>query len=352
MQLLNLLAAMGLGWGLWWIRRGGSAWVIWVVLGLGGVSAGWLCSRWTYGPDVFGLMQAACWNLFVHLPALAIGTAVLVPRARRGLLILAGALIAVGVDAFLIEPRALEVDRFEIATDKLDAPLRIALVADVQTDRVSDFEREAIRAALDAEPDLVLFAGDYVQRESDPERHAEAARFNQMIQDLEREAGFPPSYAVEGNMEWRWDWTRSFTDTPVVAMTTTQTLELPRIRLTGLTVVDSFRDDLALDPQPPADDRLHVVLGHAPDFALTDPDALRADLMVAGHIHGGQVQLPFIGPLVTFSEVPRSWAEGVTQVPGGATLVVSRGVGMERRSAPRLRFLCRPQIVILDLVPG
>ena len=68
-------------------------------------------------------------------------------------------------------------------------------------------------------------------------------------------------------------------------MTRTQTLELPRIRLTGLTVVDSFREDLVLDPQPPDDDRLHVVLGHAPDFALTEPDALRADLMVAGQAH-------------------------------------------------------------------
>jgi hypothetical protein len=33
------------------------------------------------------------------------------------------------------------------------------------------------------------------------------------------------------------------------------------------------------------------------------------------------------------------------------TLIVSRGIGMERAAAPRLRFLCRPQIVVVELVP-
>jgi predicted MPP superfamily phosphohydrolase len=31
--------------------------------------------------------------------------------------------------------------------------------------------------------------------------------------------------------------------------------------------------------------------------------------------------------------------------------VVSRGVGTERFRAPRMRFLCRPQVVIVDLKP-
>jgi predicted MPP superfamily phosphohydrolase len=39
----------------------------------------------------------------------------------------------------------------------------------------------------------------------------------------------------------------------------------------------------------------------------------------------------------------------MTALPGGRTLVVSRGAGMERGAAPRLRFLCRPEIVIVDV---
>ena len=41
-----------------------------------------------------------------------------------------------------------------------------------------------------------------------------------------------------------------------------------------------------------------------------------------------------------------------TRLANGSTLVVSRGIGMERGTAPRLRFLCRPEIAIVDLVPS
>jgi predicted MPP superfamily phosphohydrolase len=42
----------------------------------------------------------------------------------------------------------------------------------------------------------------------------------------------------------------------------------------------------------------------------------------------------------------------VTELSGERTLIVSRGIGMERGDAPRLRFLCRPQIVIVNLEPS
>ena len=41
----------------------------------------------------------------------------------------------------------------------------------------------------------------------------------------------------------------------------------------------------------------------------------------------------------------------MTDLPGGAKLFVSRGVGMECGHAPRLRFLCRPELAVIDLVP-
>ncbi|HEX6202615.1 MAG TPA: hypothetical protein VF100_06400, partial [Thermoanaerobaculia bacterium] len=75
-------------------------------------------------------------------------------------------------------------------------------------------------------------------------------------------------------------------------------------------------------------------------------------LLLAGHTHGGQVRLPGVGPLVTASRVPRSWAAGRTALADDRTLIVSRGIGMERGYAPQLRFLCRPELVVVDLEPG
>jgi len=38
-------------------------------------------------------------------------------------------------------------------------------------------------------------------------------------------------------------------------------------------------------------------------------------------------------------------------LPNGANLLVSRGIGMERDDAPRLRFLCRPELTVIDIIP-
>jgi predicted MPP superfamily phosphohydrolase len=41
----------------------------------------------------------------------------------------------------------------------------------------------------------------------------------------------------------------------------------------------------------------------------------------------------------------------MTDLGNGRKLVVSRGIGMERGGAPRLRFLCRPEVIVIDLLP-
>ena len=90
------------------------------------------------------------------------------------------------------------------------------------------------------------------------------------------------------------------------------------------------------------------MIGHNPNFALQRPDA---DLYLAGHTHGGQVVIPFIGPLITFSDLPVDQVAGRTDFTNGSTLIVSRGIGLERYDAPRLRFLCRPEVAVIDLLP-
>ena len=137
-----------------------------------------------------------------------------------------------------------------------------------------------------------------------------------------------------------------FAGTKVTTLPQTSRRLAGELMITGLSVPDSFNRQMKI---PPAAERFHVVVGHAPDYALGE---IEADLMVAGHTHGGQVQLPGFGPLLTLSQVPRAWASGATQLARDRLLYVSRGVGMERGTAPRLRFLCRPQLVIFDIVPA
>jgi len=92
-------------------------------------------------------------------------------------------------------------------------------------------------------------------------------------------------------------------------------------------------------------DRFGVVVAHSPDPA-PELAALGYDLVIAGHTHGGQVRLPFLGALVTNSHLPRRLVSGLFRLPP-AWVHVSRGVGTGKY-AP-FRFLCRPEATFLEL---
>ena len=75
----------------------------------------------------------------------------------------------------------------------------------------------------------------------------------------------------------------------------------------------------------------------------------RIDLTLAGHTHGGQVQLPGVGPLMIASRVPRSVGAGGLHSLAGRRIYVSRGVGVERGQAPRLRLGAVPEVSLITL---
>jgi predicted MPP superfamily phosphohydrolase len=152
-------------------------------------------------------------------------------------------------------------------------------------------------------------------------------------------------FAVQGNVDPD-SWPEIFSDLPVTATRSTQSFDAGQLRITCLKERRSFSPELEVLNDEPG--RFHVVLGHSPNFAL---GRIQADLLVAGHTHGGQVRLPWLGPVLNSSLLPRSQAAGVSRLASGATLVVSRGLGLEREAAPRLRFLCRPELVVIDIVP-
>ncbi len=301
--------------------------------------------------EVFLGMRLVAYLLFAHLPVVLSGCAWLLRKQRRfaslGFGLLAGLLLTVAVDAFVIEPQWLEVTRVRLTSPKIERPLTIAILADIQTDRFGDHERRAIRTCLANNPDMILMAGDYLQVATTSQWTRLQQEFNAFLKEVDFSA--PEGiYAVQGNTDHP-RWFEIFTGLPVHLIRETGSLDAGRVRITGLEVMDSFNRRLSLEPQSgPVDSRLHIVLGHAPDFALSD---VSADLLIAGHTHGGQVRIPGVGPLMTASQVPRAWAQGITRLDKTRTLIVSRGIGMERLNAPRLRFLCRPELVLIEIVP-
>jgi predicted MPP superfamily phosphohydrolase len=270
-------------------------------------------------------------------------------KGSRAAAILAGvtavSLVAIGVDAFFIEPQWLEVTHYEIRSDKIGKPLRIAVLADIQTDDVGEYERDVLRRAMEEKPDLILFPGDYLQTQSVAAWREQCDKLREIIRESHLNAPLG-MFAVAGNVDYR-DWPQILDGTGVVVINETRSVDVERLRITGLSEPDSG-DSHGADELASPEGAFHICVGHRPDFALGSPNA---DLLIAGHTHGGQVQLPLVGPLLTLSRVRRSWASGLNEIRPGQHLFVSRGIGMERGEAPRLRFLCRPELAIIDVVP-
>jgi predicted MPP superfamily phosphohydrolase len=118
------------------------------------------------------------------------------------------------------------------------------------------------------------------------------------------------------------------------------------IELLGLDDAHIYWHDLTLAPRT-APERFGFAVMHSPDSA-PESAALGYDFMVAGHTHGGQVRLPWVGALVTNSSMPRRLVSGLIRM-GGAVMYLSPGMGTSK-FAP-FRFFCRPEAALLELRP-
>jgi predicted MPP superfamily phosphohydrolase len=264
------------------------------------------------------------------------------------------ALLAVCVDAYHVEPRMLLVrEHYLDRTDGAAAGrrLRILHLSDLQTPVIGAHEERALTKGLEYRPDLVVLTGDYVQDELGRPTEKQAIRdLRALIARIGFAAGLGV-FATDGDAGPQCG--EVFAGTAVRCLVDESALvaipEGGTMSITGLSRHHGRERNPArltwiLDRAPRADHRL--VISHAPDFV----DALRdrVDLVLAGHTHGGQVVVPFFGPPRTATRLPRRYAGGLNDY-AGIPLHVSRGIGMERAFTLPVRFLCPPEICLIDV---
>ena len=109
--------------------------------------------------------------------------------------------------------------------------------------------------------------------------------------------------------------------------------------------LDVARLDQAMEGIP--SDTFTVLLYHSPDL-IHEATRHHVDLYLGGHTHGGQLRLPIYGAIVTGSIYGKRYTAGLFE-QGGTSMYISRGLGFEGGGMPRARFLCRPEIVSLEL---
>lgn len=318
------------------------------------------------GLNAFGMINLIYVDLVVALPLLSLivlGVSILSrqrnpgPRVSRTvqLLCVFGLLAApVGVHASFIEPYRLKEETATIPVPSQRAggePIRVGVLADIQTAHVTDYERNAVARLMALRPDLVVMPGDLFHgRYSEFQQEAPALR--ELLSALDAPGG---AYMVLGDVDAAPDLRPLLNGTPVQLLIN-ETVRISvgdrRVTIAGVDLecrkgdTPSFINAVAAMP---GDEDIRILLAHRPDAVLELAEHSRIDLVIAGHTHGGQVVLPFFGPPITLSDVPRRVAAGGLHELDGNRIYVSRGVGCERGQAPPLRFLCPPEISLLTL---
>lgn len=271
------------------------------------------------------------------------------------LLLLAGLAYALVVGLF-IEPRQLEVVSEAVAIRGWpadSAPARLLLLADLHpNDRGGNWVDHVVRVSLSLHPEAVILLGDYHNALND--------HYSMPDEELARRlaplAQACPVYYVCGNHDYFAKGVSIRKAFNAVGFTDIeeQTVTLSFANGCKMALRGAAHDEEPLPPgrqwgrfsaeKKPADMPL-LAATHSPfRFMVWE---LQADLVVAGHTHGGQICLPGGLPLVARTPWTRIMLRGGWHVSAcGCPLYVTRGIGM---SVLPLRLFCRPEITLLSI---
>jgi hypothetical protein len=274
------------------------------------------------------------------------------PR-RRGWRVLRGAtltLAAAGVlcvvYAFRVEPYWPEVTRFETRSDRLPAGagfIRIVHISDTHCDGdTARLENDLPDLIRREKPDLIVWTGDAAN-----DVPMGLDRFRRMMVQLTEIA---PTYGVLGN----WDqYGRATLPGIDVTMVDGSHADVDvrgiKLRLVGGQWHQARSVAYWTDRADPM--QYVILLAHGPDFILMLEEQVKGgrvpDLFLAGHTHGGQIRLPFYGAVVVQQKTGKLFENGLVDY-NGTQVHVSRGIGMNG-NLPRARFLCRPEVAVIDV---
>ena len=249
----------------------------------------------------------------------------------------------------------LKIVNYTLESDKIDTPVRIALVTDLHSCRYGDHESELIEAIDSQDPDLILLGGDIFD---------DKLPNDNTVDFLEGIAGRYPIYYVTGNHEF---W--GGVDQYEVQMDILEEYDIPRLQgdvleldingnTIGLVGVDDYDgclvdEDLILENEfvdaylNLNADTYNIILSHRPEYIDTYA-AHNYDLALCGHAHGGQWRIPgLLNGLYAPNQGMFPKYAGGLYVVDNTTMIVSRGLARESTRLPRLYN--RPELVIIDI---
>ncbi|WP_444908169.1 metallophosphoesterase [Microbulbifer sp. SSSA008] len=261
-----------------------------------------------------------------------------------------GLLLAVW--AFIIEPASFRINEDDIVVDawpKECNGLRVAILADLHVGSPYKGRKSLqnlVEAVNKSQPDLILLPGDFVIQGVVGGKFVPPEDAAGILKELKAPMGV---FAVLGNHDWWLDAARveQSLESQGISVLEDKSVSLVssecKLRLVGISDFWEGPHDVKKAMQGIDEGETVLAFTHNPDIFPKLPAEL--SLTIAGHTHGGQVYLPFIGRPIVPSSYGQRFAIGHI-VEGDKHLYVSPGVGT---SILPVRFLVPPEVTVLSI---
>lgn len=249
-----------------------------------------------------------------------------------------------------LEPGFLDINQLKITHPTIPKSFDGFKIVQFSDTHLSEyFTIGSLRTIVDKinnlSPDLLFFTGDLMD---EPNQYTQINEIVPVLEKLEASFG---KFAVYGNHDHGGYGTDIYRN-----IITMSGFTLLQNQVQNISMIDGHKisvsgiDDLMLG-RPSYEGTLgnlnkhtfNILLAHEPDAAL-ESKKYHVHLQLSGHSHGGQVQVPFYGPLIT-PPFATEYFEGMYEIDN-MKLYVNRGLGTTRLP---FRFLSVPEITQITL---
>lgn len=203
----------------------------------------------------------------------------------------------------------IAVTNYSIKNTKNDAKLKFVVVTDLHNKEYGEKNADLAKLISEQNPDFIAVCGDMVNR-SDPD----TTKMKDVLKKLSKIA---PTYCCLGNherdnaAEFGTDFKSEIDSTGAVLLNDEYikfTKNGQSVLIGGMSDYPYYESYTPEDDVPSrtlweefakkAKDNFTILLHHQPEYIAEDAKKTDIDLIVCGHTHGGQIQLPFIGGVV------------------------------------------------------
>ena len=263
----------------------------------------------------------------------------------------------------VIDCNRFVIREYHCENKRLKNPLKIVQLSDLHNKSFGKGNSRLIRAIKELNPDLIIVSGDMYT--SLPGKETVTAQ--KLLEELVKSY---PVYYANGNHEQKTkeeteefgslyeDYRQKLSGMGIHFLSNEHVyLKDYNISLYGLEIhrhyyrkfrkqilkADQVREYLGV-PDPSS---FHMIIAHNPDF-FEAYAAWGADLVFAGHVHGGLMRLPILGGVIAPSMKLFPKYDGGEFHEGNATMILSRGLGTH--TLP-IRIFNPGELVVVKLTP-